>query len=70
MLARDDISHDSPLDDGSVIAQYGQTKVYVNLGDITRPIGPYGLGPYGWIAVLPGGRIVKSTDFIEQKGRK
>lgn len=60
MLARDDISHDSQLDDGTVVAQYGATKVYVNLGDVTRPVGPYELGPYGWRVVGADGKEISS----------
>ena len=48
LLARTDIPHNSPLDDGTVIAQYGATKVYVNLGDVPRKVGGKALGPYGW----------------------
>lgn len=48
MLARTDIPQDSPLDDGTVIAQYGKTKVYVNLGDVPRRVGPHDLASYGW----------------------
>ena len=48
MLARTDLNPNSPLDDGAVIAQYGKTKVYVNLGDVPRTVGGKTLGPYGW----------------------
>ena len=48
LLARTDIPHNSPLDEGTVIAQYGNWKVYVNLGDVPRKVGGKNLGPYGW----------------------
>ena len=48
LLARTDLPTNSPRDDGTVIAQYGATKVYVNLGDVPRTVGGHALGPYGW----------------------
>lgn len=48
LLARKDLPPNSPRDDGTVIAQYGATKVYVNLGDVPRTVGGHALGPYGW----------------------
>jgi len=49
MLARKDIKPTSPLDDGTVVAQYGKIRVCVNLGDVPRNVGGHELGPYGWI---------------------
>ena len=48
LLARTDLPPNSPRDDGTVVAQYGTTKVYVNLGDVPRTVGGHALGPYGW----------------------
>jgi len=48
MLARSDIKPTSPLDDGTVVAQYGATRVLVNLGNVPRTVGGRSLGPYGW----------------------
>jgi len=62
MLARGP-HENTDADDGEVVAQYGQTKVYVNLGDVNRKVGPFELGPYGWCAVLDGGAIVNSEDI-------
>jgi len=39
---------DASRSDGAVIAQYGRTKVYVNLGNVPRNVGPYALGAYEW----------------------
>mgnify|MGYP004731121785 CR=1 FL=1 len=61
--ARDDIAPDSPLDDGTVVAQYGGTKVYVNLGDVTRAVGPYVLGPYGWRVVFENKKELTSEEI-------
>lgn len=63
LLARDDIAPDSPLDDGTVVAQYGGTKVYVNLGDVTRAVGPYVLGPYGWRVVFENKKELTSEEI-------
>ena len=63
MLARTDLDPRSPLDDGTVVAQYSTTKVYVNLGDVSRRTGPYDLGAYGLCAVLEDGTEITSEEI-------
>lgn len=65
MLARTDIPQNSPLDDGTVITQYGKTKVYVNLGDVSRTVGGYAV--FG--VASKTGEPVRTIEYACQCGR-
>ena len=75
LLARTDIPHASPLDDGAVIAQYGDVKVFVNLGNVPRNVGGHDLGPYGYRIVqvnapTPTGACANHPNGLGGKGDK
>ena len=60
-----DLNPNSPLDDGTVIAQYGKTKVYVNLGDVPRTVGGYAV----FDVASKSGEPVLTIEYACQCGR-
>ena len=72
LLARG-IDPASSKDDGSVVADYGDYRFRINLGDVPRTVDGVCLAPYGWWVEGPGvkaGTPENGQPFIEADGER
>jgi len=83
LFARTDLAPTDGRDDGLVVAQWGDVRCIVNLGDVPRKAEGLTLAPYGFQITAPGllataldgeepkiveaGRTVRFSDFVDRQ---